>query len=303
MKHLLLFSFLAALLSAAAQTPEYFIPGTKWLIQNYYTDGFGDCYYHEYYAMEYSGQDTLVGSYSYKKLYKHGYRTFMNTQQCHQELNDTLSEYLFVRQSGKRIYFLDYNDTDTLVYDFNLSVGDTVPITAYVNPYTSTEECATIVSGIDSIWVDGFYRHIFHLENGYNYVEGIGSTRGFINLHESVSCPFEDNSELLCFAVSDTMYYPNYGPSNCVFNLGINEPDQMVVLVYPNPASAMIALQLPEGVLVSSAELVDLQGRRKRVSISGNSTIDVSSLAAGSYFVFVQTTDGEVAAGKFIRQD
>ena len=95
--------------------------------------------------------DTLIGGYHYQILQQSG---FLQTVDLHFG-NSYLSSYFdnykgAIRQDTllKRVYIVPSDSlTEMLLYDFNLSVGDTLPI-SYNNTFSSN-----YVSRIDSILV------------------------------------------------------------------------------------------------------------------------------------------------------
>lgn len=83
-------------------------------------------------------------------------------------------------------------------------------------------------------------------------------------------------------------------------SLGTKDINLTDVSLYPNPASGTITLQLPEGVVAEQALIYNASGQK--VLESGKETIiDVSGLAAGTYFIRLQTDSGSIAE-RFIKK-
>ena len=106
--------------------------------------------------------DTMISGQNYAKIYRYKNKP----------------EYIgCFRESGKKIYYtgMDYHffetDSEILLYDFTKALGDTV--------YTLTSSYNTIES-IDSILIGGSYRNRYYLHDGQQWIEGIGSTYGFL---------------------------------------------------------------------------------------------------------------------------
>ncbi|MGP8214038.1 MAG: hypothetical protein ACLQQ4_00605 [Bacteroidia bacterium] len=136
--------------------------------------GYCDCY-----GYKLSG-DTVINGIVYHKLYSVGGIYSSNASLCGVE--GTVSHYsnfygALREDSAKHIYLCcttGLGAKDSLLYDFNLKVGDTL------KQYNSN---ATInyVSSIDSILIDGNYRKQFIIGGGYNsIIEGIGSMQGLV---------------------------------------------------------------------------------------------------------------------------
>lgn len=143
----------------------------------------------------YLNGDTVIGSYSYNKMYiqsfGHGYHGAIR--------NDV---------AARKVYFVDHHTTvDTLLYDFDLEIGDTLTSTYLYNADNFPE--GSMISDIDSIYSGGIYRKQYHVYNSFwgnlpSLIEGIGHTGG---LFEGFLYP-EGMSQLMCFRYNDTLYYP-----------------------------------------------------------------------------------------------
>ncbi|MFT6982119.1 MAG: hypothetical protein ACJAUD_000886, partial [Crocinitomicaceae bacterium] len=69
--------------------------------------------------------------------------------------------------------------------------------------------------------------------------------------------------------------------------------------VFPNPATD--ALTIESKFKLQSISILDMNGRL--IILRGNSeTIDISTLKIGSYFVKIETEDGQISHQKFIKQ-
>ena len=146
----------------------------------------GECYDYE---NRYMG-DTIIGAFTYKKIWKYGAHYGYN---CSTYINPINYYVGAIRQDTlqRKIYFLPpFQNTDTLLYDFNLSLGDTLP-PSYTNCTTN------IVSSVDSVLVGAMYRKRFGL--GYTYlIEGIGNTFGLL---QPICFMLEPGSQLNCFGI------------------------------------------------------------------------------------------------------
>jgi hypothetical protein len=151
--------------------------------------------------------------------------------------------------ASKHIFVYSYFDSlEHLLYDFNLSVGDTLPNPQPYswNPYLPYENI--IITNIDSVLVGTSYRKAFWCSDStwmgscsssqcINYValiEGIGSTYGlFGDLSPNWG---EKDDILICFKLNGQDIYP-VGQQCTLVPVGINEliNSNNVLQVFPNP--------------------------------------------------------------------
>lgn len=149
--------------------------------------------------------DTVIGSFQYAKLqvnekYEEG---IAQSQSC--PVGISYSSYYAgaVREDGKQIFFKPAGSPEYLAYDFNLSVGDTVPAPDNVSGFESMR----IISSIDSVMVNGLYRKRYWVNPGSNpseIIEGIGASTGLFNtLTDFVDC----FSMMLCYKEDGAAQY------------------------------------------------------------------------------------------------
>lgn len=164
--------------------------------------------------------DTIMENYKYFKIYT-------------SSANDSIYVGAF-REYNKVVLYngLDYwsfnTDTSVVLYDFTKNVGDTV--------HTGTYHRSVIVE-IDSISISEGYRKRYKMEDDQYWIEGIGSTRGFL-FPITASPTMYWHSELICFKYMENMIYLNPGFTDCttsivssVNDLGTNNS----IEIYPNP--------------------------------------------------------------------
>ncbi|WP_294820331.1 T9SS type A sorting domain-containing protein [uncultured Flavobacterium sp.] len=80
------------------------------------------------------------------------------------------------------------------------------------------------------------------------------------------------------------------------------DPDTHISL-YPNPAANTLYLDLKEGISLKNAEVCNVMGQVIIAipCLSGRNDIDISTLAAGTYFIRAKTNEG-VAYARFIKK-
>ena len=200
-----------------------------WMDMNSCTDF--SCYYS--YTNRYTiDGDTTIGGVQYSKFYvKTKYETgAAPSEWCTESVNYWEHYYGAVRESGKKIFVIPYDSSDSteyVAYDFNLTVGDTL-----TSPNGSPgANYPNIISSIDSVLVFGNYRKRFVVDSYRFVIEGIGASTGLFNPIEITS---NCNNELLCYAEHDVS---DYFQTNCNYNLSINElnnkqnPAQLIKIV------------------------------------------------------------------------
>lgn len=117
----------------------------------------------------YFSGDTIINGLTYAKAYNVGYSQCFPLGYAGALRNDSIN---------RKVYFVEVDSTnEKLLYDFNLSIGDSIP---QLNPYT-----VIYVTSIDSILINGTYLRRFAFSyiggsNGSYIIEGIGSMTGLI---------------------------------------------------------------------------------------------------------------------------
>lgn len=247
-----------------------------------------DCLIYDDYNLFISG-DTTIGALNYHKLYKNGF-TYSN---CPPPGYFYYNQYYgaFRQDSINRKVFLNFNGIDTLAYDFNLNVGDTIPPT-YLNWYTSYN----YVESIDSVIVLNEYRKRYWISNEYsspNYmalIEGIGSDHGaFAQFIENWG---EASSELWCVYKEDEIMW-QLDPTGFGCNLITSVNEQLLIneiSVYPNPIKSSAIIKIPGNCSNITISMYNSFGKKvKEIRNPDSNTIrlDRKNLSSGLYFIQV----------------
>ncbi len=280
MKKLVTFSaWLLMSAHAMAQIPDYFEGSPVWTISAMCAVPYPCILNSDYNYMPVG--DSTVGGHLYHKMYRSGIGTYEYfggppvPPSCSGSFtfSDPLPSFL-LRQEGRRLY--TWNGTvDTLLYDFDLQVGDHLPLT-HNNNWTDI-----LVTAVDSFSVGGTMRRRFTLEGsyaGYLY-EGIGFTGGLI---EPVPPILECGYDLVCFGLGDVSYVPTQG-STCVLQVGIDDARAAQALsMGPNPTDGVLHVH---GAPAGMATLADMHGRTvAQFELKGGAdVIDLGGLRQGVY--------------------
>ncbi len=212
------------------------------------------------------------------------------------------NDFHFDNNWGGEIIFS--KDSDVIIYDFNLNLGDTV----------AWKSEGKIVLAMDSIQLlNGEYRKTFEFAgdgiqtSGSKWIEGIGSDIGFFGAYEISE--FESWSRLSCFHFQDSLLYENistYQQSCDVAQiLNINEPkDNLNFSCYPNPASDFIHFKIQS---VNSSDLIlavlNIYGEEinQFKLLNGEIILPVTLLKnSGMYYCVVKQNDKVIARDKFV---
>lgn len=245
--------------------------------------------YSEIYKMK---GDTIINSTSYNKIYiqtlKFYYIQYPPNPIVGYNNFSTERYWGGIRQDSinKKVYLmLPKMKSDTLLFDFNLIKGDTLPPS-----YLNNQSGLNIVSGIDSILIGSKYhkRFNFYKSPGIwvdSFIEGVGSWVGLDRIYQT----FEGGSDLACFnenSVGGTYI------GECViepFTVSIHNIDiTLNFKISPNPFNNETLLKTDKTLKNASLTISNSIGQQvKRTdNISGQSIIiDRGNLPSGLYIV------------------
>lgn len=239
-----LFCFLNSYKGIAQTNVYHPFPDTNavWRM-DWYTGTTGMCkdvfYFHS--AFQYTmGGDTLINSFTYKKIYRSGYTVcspFYNTY------------YGGLRQdtANKKVYFLRSGFSDTLIYNFNAQVGDTVRLADCTGLYGSDVGYNFVVTSIDSVIVGSKYHKRFNDSNAPNssMIEGVGSNCGL--LEGNMPYSLEQTLYLICFSHNSDIY-PSSSTSCPLLVADIQDynTNEGYIKVFPNPFSDFLTIESAE---------------------------------------------------------
>lgn len=254
-----------------------------WLQSSWYIDGYG-CLISDDHNLFISG-DTVIGSHTYHKLYKNGYKSgFCPPVGIPFPPFYYFGEYWTAfRQDifNKKVYLFDAGQ-DTLAYDFNLDVGDTL---------LSAISGFNIVNSIDSVLVGNHYNKRFWLTDGWhnNYValiEGLGSTYGAF---APLAIQFEFGGNLMCVKINNQTVWNYDSTSSCNLITRIDDLDEPIrAFIYPNPFSESSRIKLNKNLEEATLVIYNILGQEiKRIKhIFGREVkLDRDNLPLGVYFL------------------
>ncbi|MES2513061.1 MAG: T9SS type A sorting domain-containing protein [Bacteroidota bacterium] len=238
--------------------------------------------------------DTTVGLYTYKKV------TVSTSMNNPFNFGPRLFAFGYRNDSlNKKVYYLDVTsgiNKDTLWYDFNLNVGDSLKETyAYSAFGYIMNNQRRIVNSIDSVLICGAYHRQFNfgclVTGGFetSLIEGVGFKDRFDITGYLGGCPFEPSA-----------VYSTYFSTCNIASVEDYSKDNQIQL-YPNPAITELninsSLQATEYAILNNIGAILLKG-----NLLESQSVDLSFLATGIYVIKIQDKSGNTKQSKFIKQ-
>lgn len=249
--------------------------------------------------------DTVINTLTYHKIQKTGVKYLEDwIGNCTSNIAYVINQYAgcFRNDSANKKVFIIYPmaSSDSLLYDFNLSIGDTVPA-SLVNQYGNI---VNIVTDIDSVYLGSVYRKRFKLDScmfpqQLYYIEGIGSTFGLLS---PTWCPFEEIYNLLCFSENSLTVFPN-NTTTCSVVTSVNEiPLENPFSIYPNPSTGQLNINsnlqsYDISIFNSTGQLI-----KKKYINSTSALFDISDLPTGLYLIQLTENGNQIYKQTIIRQ-
>lgn len=225
--------------------------------------------------------------------------------------NDTVingHQYRFLQGSllredsmTRKVYRYDaQHDSDMVLYDWNLQLGDSVP-TTLLNDNWEPDSSWQVVQHMHTIMVEGTERKVWrfaptqdftlcHLE----WYEGIGSATGPARIFD-YDC-WHGNNEFTCYryissAISDPLWGYFCSP------VGLGEVQKAATLVaYPNPASSQ--LHLKTNGSIGNVRIFNVTGKQvlnqQNLFWQSEQTLNIATLPPGMYLLIAKTPEGAV---------
>lgn len=205
--------------------------------------------YQTYYVNFIMMGDTAMNNFNYKKIYWQEVSCiYNNCLPCEDYVTIPIITGFLREDSSKKVFYLadpsnpppvlcaqEIFDTEKILYDFNLHIGDTVLWKPYDN----------VVMGIDSVQEpDGeFLRRISFGGQADSWIEGLGSTIAFFGSY--MPPPFECGCTLLCAQASDLLSPNSPPPCGGIVNEVFDLHPERKLQISPDPFSDFISLTSP----------------------------------------------------------
>ncbi len=256
-----------------------------------------------------SGEDTIINSLSYKKLYLF-YDTVFNI--------NTATYFGGIREdSMKRVYFKsdttlhdfkpdNYHHREIILYDFWLNIGDTIGYLIDSLDYNWGWSMNLIVQEIDTIQIGNSLRKLYHFENytWVKWIEGIGNNRGL--LFTSGDLPFNGiYGDLICFKQNDEILYFNDNYNECmplISGIPINKNESFQIKVFPNPSAQNINISFPSNE-TGRISIYKADGEKifeTYINYTKELEINLTGINKGLYLLVFKNVDNNIFSSKLI---
>jgi len=244
--------------------------------------------------------DTLLSGNHYKKVMVENMLLFYHNMGWPNCSNAPANGYVggFRQDSiNKKCYMmLPGMSTDTLIYDFNLQIGDTLKSIA-IPTFFCTNYVSTLTS-IDSVLVNGTY-HLRQTFCTYNVIEGVGSENDPFGILPNIEL-----AGIICFR-NDTMGFYEPDPPSCTYFTGLiaNVPQSTSIAsiqVFPNPCRGILKI-----IAEDKIRAIRIYDAFSHLYINLTCTeneqeINLQSVSTGVYFLHLEMNDGQCYNTRFI---
>jgi hypothetical protein len=279
-------------LSMSCYAQKFIDPTKVWIIE---AKGFSDGHYWPAvtYCYKFIG-DTIIENRTYTKMYS----------SIKQDRSDWKLSSLWREDESEKIFWKYHNTGEELLYNFNLTVGDTiknsrVPADAIVD--------SVVVKPFGSVNKKYLYLHLIDVPSHIlTWVDGVGSL-----FNPNVPDDFwvtGGTSKLICFEENGVLVYHNPEYNDCFFtsSANINYPTGEFK-VYPNPILGELFVELNSMIDESfTLEMYTAKGERiKSECLQGGSnqhSIDASSLKSGIYILRLISASGKYTEEVIIKE-
>ncbi len=232
--------------------------------------------------------DSIIDNITYKKLY------------ASYDSLTTRNYKALIREENNKVYLRHYNEPEALIYDFNLSIGESTTI-------YSPEGYGFIEITINDIsWLEyeGFFRKKYTLNGIYPefWIEGIGSSFGpiYSKIYDFIICP---DWTLTCAYADEQQIYQLEGAPCYSTSVGVNSLKNSPTLVYPNPVHLGNSILISNDIGIKKIQLFDYSGNQlKSIKLDHQDKyyIETKSLKKGVYLLKIVDIKGASSSNKLL---
>jgi len=209
----------------------------------------------------------------------------------------------YVTDDNRQHYLLSDGDS-ILVYDFNLELGDT-----FESAYTPHK--LTVIETDTMRLTNKAKRQYWVLasednpEHTLTWIQGIGTYHGVLWPPDFPSGEYGDDL-LNCYYLNEQFYHINPAVPHCratgLVSVDETEIDVSPIIVYPNPASDILQVVLPDSGIYSYS-VTSMDGAVIFAGVSDDASqldVNISNLASGMYLIMLRK-DEQSYVSKFIK--
>lgn len=298
---------------ASGQAPNFFVDGSRWVYSTSESSEPNQQSVSSWVEQNTIQGDTIIGGMLYWKLFTiYHTETTVDPPGPQPPLNILSQSSVgpsFIRYDGsqKRVYYRPSVDsTEKIIYDFNLQVGDILPL------QESISFGVKLVDSIETVPLFGTTLKKFYTTEGLggaiyqeNYIlEGMGGSNGltyFQPMYVLVSGGIF-TTQLVCFQNGDDTYAPLTGECPLLELVSTKDKadESLTVLVSPNPTQGDFSVSVAEGLLGANFMVTDCLGRRVQSSVLGEQVSFASLPTPGIYFWQIEKQGRLVGSGKIV---
>jgi len=262
----------------------------NWSVED--NNDFGSPYYFQFTV---SGSEIINGV-EYLKLFNKGEETACR-----------------LREDDGKVFRLNLDQTESLVIDFTLEMGDQFILERTNNPcpreYINYIDRFQVVN-IDYEYIASEQRKVLTMQAYVNdqiyenliekWIEGIGSTRSFIPDNHGLVNGAEARY-LNCFTQNGETTFFN-DASFCGEELNISDFFIKKIILYPNPITSTSILKLPENELVYTIKVYNILGRLIKEETTANHIVKITNINynSGLYFYQVYSNSKLLRTSQFL---
>jgi hypothetical protein len=244
-------------------------------------------------------KDTIISGMTYHKLLRttkhtvyHSSGSVSYSQNVYGYFrNDSINKKVWLRLAGA--------NSDSLLYDFNLEVGDTISNTYRFNYPTSPNPNFKIDS-ISFSKLGGKLHKVYHTSGpcaNDSLIEGIGFSSGtFLN---NTPCFLGATYNLECMNIDGENYYPD-STYNCnlITQLVQFSNSKNAISVYPNPIGTEFNISFPSEII--NLSIYDLNGKLVQ-QLDESAKRHSLKVEPGSYILRIEDQDNQLYFKKIIK--
>jgi|GEM_PF-1171651 len=200
------------------------------------------------------------------------------------------------RNEGNQVYYRKWNgtsyDEEVLLYDYDLEEGEFFNETDE-HPMNVTE--VTTITDENGVSRKKLTFSFIGLEDETEYwIEGVGSSRGFVNASNYTPTSNGAIFHLLCFHNDWNIVYINPVYNTCDVDEIVENKADNGISIYPNPVDGVVKMLNDFNLTITKIEVLDSCGRVV-MSSENSDIIDVSGLSQGQYILKINglTNRGE----------
>jgi hypothetical protein len=244
-----------------------------------------------------NGQDTIANGITYHKIMARTCKQVGGPgyDPPYVPIDATIPDFYYgaIREQGKQVFLLA-GAGEQLIYDFTVSVGDSIPA------YTGKN----MVTTIDSVLLNGVYhKRYLTTDPTYFVIEGVGTNRGLL---PGINDGDLEVNRFICMTYHALTYEPDTTftctyiyPAGYVSKVSNIEKQVAEVNIFPVPAGELVNVEIKNNVLCHIMVINLLGATMWQGESSDYVHISVSNWPKGVYYLYLSSQVSGSAYRKF----